>query len=170
MATARVVEFQAARGAQFSDKEARRYGKYLYSKLGLGSRVVPAEVVLKAAEPENSPLHDAFQWDDSQAAHAYRLVQAQHLISHIVINVPVGDNGTETSVRAFHHVTEITESGVVAGYVSERVVWERPDFAVQVKAKALRELRGWRDRYRTYEELAWAAERVGQVVEEMEAA
>lgn len=168
MALARMtMVFQAAKGAQFSDEDAMRYGQFLHDNLGLGERIVSTDDVLAAAEPEDSPLHDAFTWDDSEAAHEYRLQQARQLVSHIVITREI-EGDLEVPVRAFHNVTEMTPDGVRSGYISERVVWERPDLATQVKGRALRELRGWRDRYATYESLAWAAERVGAIADEME--
>ena len=39
----------------------------------------PVDVV-KYAENPNTELHSKFVWDDSKAAHAYRIVQAQHII------------------------------------------------------------------------------------------
>lgn len=38
------------------------------------------EVVVGAAAPADSPLHRYFCWDDTEAAHKYRLVQAGELL------------------------------------------------------------------------------------------
>ena len=38
------------------------------------------EDVVEAARPANSPLHTRFTWDDSAAAHQFRLEQARTLI------------------------------------------------------------------------------------------
>jgi hypothetical protein len=38
------------------------------------------EDVLEDAEDESSPLHDCFEWDDTEAAHQYRLQQARYVI------------------------------------------------------------------------------------------
>lgn len=49
-----------------------------------------AENVLDAAKDEASPLHAAFEWDDSEAARLHRLNQARRLITSIrVLNAPV---------------------------------------------------------------------------------
>lgn len=42
--------------------------------------VLTPETVLAEAEDEDSPLHDAFEWNDQVAAHHYRKGQAQNLI------------------------------------------------------------------------------------------
>jgi hypothetical protein len=49
-----------------------------------------ADLVLSVAESQDSPLHDAFEWDDSIAARKHRLDQARRLIVSVrVINSPV---------------------------------------------------------------------------------
>lgn len=50
-----------------------------------------AEDVLEAASDPESPLHEAFTWDDSAAAHQHRLTEARRLIVSIrVLNSPAG--------------------------------------------------------------------------------
>jgi hypothetical protein len=45
--------------------------------------------VLEAARDEDSPLHHAFEWDDTEAARQHRLAQARRLIVSIrVVNSP----------------------------------------------------------------------------------
>lgn len=46
-----------------------------------------AEAVVKAAEPDDHPLHDKFEWDDSIAGPRYRLMQARRLIKSVAIEV-----------------------------------------------------------------------------------
>ncbi len=41
---------------------------------------VTGELVLKAAANPKSPLHPRFEWDDKEAGHKYRLIQAEQLI------------------------------------------------------------------------------------------
>lgn len=42
--------------------------------------ILQPETVVERARPVNSPLHSRFTWDNSQAAHAYRIWQARQLI------------------------------------------------------------------------------------------
>ncbi len=45
--------------------------------------------VVEAATAADSPLHNAFEWDDAVAAHQHRLTQARRLIVSIrIINAP----------------------------------------------------------------------------------
>jgi len=55
------------------------------------------EKVVEAAENPKSALHDAFEWDDSEAARLYRLHQARNMIRVIVEYEP----DVHKEVRAF---------------------------------------------------------------------
>jgi hypothetical protein len=50
-----------------------------------------AVIVLEAAEPPEHPLHDRFTWDDTDAAHKYRLQQAGQVIRGFKIRRPTAD-------------------------------------------------------------------------------
>jgi hypothetical protein len=163
----RVRTFKAAAGAGFSDADAERFGKFLEGKLGLGSRPVSPEAIVEAARPTRSPLHRQFTWDDTEAATRYRISEARHLVTHIVVATPLA-NGGQASVRAFHSVaTDSVDPDVTArGYVSERVVWTHPEWSAQVVARARAELRGWQRRYATYEELQHLMGAIDDALEE----
>jgi hypothetical protein len=47
--------------------------------LEVDGKLTPADVV-EAARSKSSPLHDQFTWDDGEAAHQYRLIEARKLI------------------------------------------------------------------------------------------
>lgn len=49
-----------------------------------GGKLETHEVVRWAAEPD-SPIHDAFTWDNERAAEAYRLDEARSLIRSVVV-------------------------------------------------------------------------------------
>lgn len=51
-------------------------------------RLTPAEVLEEARNPD-SPLHDQFNWNDTEAAEKYRLGQASRLIVRLRVNVTV---------------------------------------------------------------------------------
>jgi hypothetical protein len=55
------------------------------------SGVLQAEDVLHDARDPASPLHECFTWDDSEAAEAYRLLQAKNVIRIAVRFLPVPD-------------------------------------------------------------------------------
>lgn len=43
------------------------------------------DAIVEAARLRTSPLHEAFTWDDEEAAHQYRLREAGHLVTSIVV-------------------------------------------------------------------------------------
>lgn len=52
--------------------------------------VIVAEAVVQEAEDPESPLHPAFEWDDSRAAHHHRVWQARMLIRACRVRVEGG--------------------------------------------------------------------------------
>ena len=61
------------------------------------------QAVVDAARPEDSPLHGAFCWDDTEAARLYRLDQAQRLIRSFKIEIE--SDGASIAVPAFINVS-----------------------------------------------------------------
>jgi hypothetical protein len=112
------------------------------AKLAGDGRLTPDQVV-KDARKETSPLHGEFEWDDSVAAHKYRIEQARDLIAgHKVyierrtytITAPayVRDPSAENGEQGYRSVASlksdrdlarealVTEAGRAAAYL-ERV-------------------------------------------------
>lgn len=63
----------------------------------LNHKVTPGAVV-KAAKPPSSPLHPAFEWNDSTAANNYRLHQAASLIKTVHVSSPPPKNSKPKTV------------------------------------------------------------------------
>lgn len=51
-------------------------------------------VVVAEAQPDDSPLHGEFEWNDEKAGHEFRLYQARHLI-RVVAPIIKAEDGTE---------------------------------------------------------------------------
>lgn len=68
----------------------------LYERDG---KLVPEQIVSEATDPSHV-LHDHFTWDDEDAAHQYRLMEAGMLIRRCKITVRTSPEETVT-VRAF---------------------------------------------------------------------
>lgn len=114
-----------------------------------GGSLQPANV-LEDARHNNSPLHPAFEWDDSAAAEKYRLEQAGDLIRALVVVVNVGPENDPTPMRAFVSVQIDDEPK----YTSLARAMSDEDMRAQLVDRAWRELISWRDRYQEYKELA----------------
>ncbi|MEO5375107.1 MAG: hypothetical protein H7840_12625 [Alphaproteobacteria bacterium] len=57
-----------------------------------------ADRVVADANAPSSPLHPLFEWDDDEAAHQYRLVQARSLIRSVVVHYPAAPEGPRTAI------------------------------------------------------------------------
>lgn len=119
-----------------------------------------ADIVVKAAEPEHSALHPAFEWDDQTAAGEYRKVQAREVLRMIVVRQD--EQAPEESARAFV-VVNIDGDDL---YTSTAVAMSDAELRRQVLARALKELDAWQRRYHEIEELA---QMFGQIEREREA-
>jgi hypothetical protein len=118
----------------------------IYQRRG---KLTPALVVAEARNP-NHPLHSRFLWNDSLAAEAYRLGQAQTLIRSVRIRyVSSAEDAMSQPVRAFTSVKN--EEGVHV-YEPTLAVVADPLRAQMVLNDMRREWRAMRARYENYRE------------------
>lgn len=92
-----------------------------------GGRLTPDAVVADAADP-NSPLHDAFEWDDSKAAQAYRIEQARVLIRSVEVTIRTD----VTILRAPFYVRDPQAGDNEQGYVPVASLRTQKDLAREV--------------------------------------
>lgn len=73
------------RGGRYRGLDAQAVGESLDAiRNSLGGEVTPSAVVEYAAD-EESPLHEAFTWDDDEAARKHRLLEARWLLRRVVV-------------------------------------------------------------------------------------
>ena len=77
---------------------------------------ITAHAVLDAARPASSPIHDCFDWDDSEAAEKWRLEQARELIRRVKIELVY----QEVSVRTVKYVADPARSDGYTNIVKAR--------------------------------------------------
>lgn len=100
--------------------------------------VLTPDAVLEDAKDEDSPLHDQFTWDDSEAAHQWRLEQARTLIRSVRVDIK-----TETRTISTVRYVRNPEAGREQGYADVMKIRTREDLAREalhrelVAAKAL---------------------------------
>lgn len=117
---------------------------------GNGGVLRPEEVV-KAARPIKSALHDKFTWDDSEAAHQFRLEEARRLIRTTIQYLEV--DGKDKSFRVFCSLTtDRSEDG--GGYREISAVLSNKTFRDQLVADAYAEMGAFKNRYEKIKELA----------------
>lgn len=61
-----------------------KYENEIQKIYDLHGEVTPT-LVLKKAKLKKNPLHDYFEWDDSEAAREYRLIQSRKLIRQVKV-------------------------------------------------------------------------------------
>ena len=136
-----------------SDKKIGVYYEELCN-IKQATGVLNANVVVDAASLKGSPLRECFQWDNTIAAHMYRLEQARHLIRSVHYQVIERGGKEPTSVRAFHLVEDTDESGKsVTHYVTVAEVKRSRNYRAFVVQQAMMEMDGWTARYGRYKAL-----------------
>jgi hypothetical protein len=132
----------------------------------------PKAVVDAAREP-TSPLHESFEWNDTEAAERYRLGQARRLIRVAVTVLPRNNE----KVRAYvslssdrHHPEEDEELGAAGGYRSMTEVLAADDLRAIMLNDALRDLQVMERKYAQLSQLAGVFEEAAKVRAEEEAA
>lgn len=126
--------------------------------------LTPANLV-DESRAEDAPLHEEFEWDDSTAAERYREVQAAEVIRHIITirvdDKPVVEHRTFSPVPASmvnkniddepeDDVERKTEKNV---YVNTYVAIQRPETHDVILSRAMSELRAFKRKYNSLEEL-----------------
>ena len=108
-----------------------------------------AKNLLDVSRPEDAPLHDSFEWDDSVAAERYREDQAREIIRSIVI-VPEKSN----PVRGFFKIESAEPT-----YQSIQSVLQNEDSTQKLLATAFRELSAIQNKYASLRQLnkVWEA-------------
>lgn len=110
-------------------------------------RIITAEDVVKAAAKKNSPLHCYFDWDDSSAAHKYRLHQARSLL--VSYKLEQGEpHATRTRVSLLQ---DRTLPG--GGYRLIEDVLSNEDLRREYARTALSEFKNWEERFSTFTNL-----------------
>ncbi len=124
-------------------------------------RITSGDIVASAADP-SSPLHDLFNWDDEEAGHQYRLMQAGSLIRRwrgvIVKTDQKSKHVTVTTTRRAQS-TDAMRKEDGGGYETIERIMSDPAKRDSLIGTVLRELSAYRRRYAEIAALTpvWAA-------------
>lgn len=116
------------------------------------SGLLTAEAVVSAARDETSPLHSAFEWDDSQAAHQYRLHQARVLIVSFKVTI----SGLENHIVPVRLSLLQDRSEPGGGYRMTEDVLKDEVLREEMMRMAVSEIRAWMRRYAMFQDLVAA--------------
>lgn len=112
--------------------------------------VLKPEVVVEEARRPSSPLHSKFQWDDSVAAHEYRIFQARNLIRVVVHVLP---NGSDEMERVWVSLKQ-DQQNEGGGYRTLVSVLSDADLRKQLLQQAYEDMEYFSAKYSHLEELA----------------
>lgn len=117
------------------------------------------EDIVEAAREEASPLHRYFEWDDSAAAAAWRIEQAQRLLRVTVTLIPV--DGKNKPIRAFVSLSN------EKGYRQTGSVLVNAAQREQLVQDALSEMQSFRRKYSHLKEVAEVVAAMGMAEQKM---
>ena len=140
--------YKPVKGSILNNEQAMRYGSRL-NELAQSKGLVRATDIVEDAADDQSPLHDFFEWDDTVAAGKWREDQAYYLLRNIAV-VTEQPDGQEKEIRLMYNIVDTDNT---RGYVNIVRILDEQELRQQIIDKALRELRSWRDKYKTYKEL-----------------
>jgi hypothetical protein len=141
----------AGHGAAVEPRKAALYRAELDKVRGNKVLLVPEDVVDWAAAHPDSPLHEAFEWDDTAAAARYRIWQARVLITIVVAKVDDRPRFVSLSID------RVKPSG---GYRPIDEVRADPELRAVLLRDALAEYRRVRAKYAHVKELSDVADAV----------
>ena len=146
-----IERYLAGPGARYDDDMAETLGRHL-EQLGHGKAhdaVAPEELV-ESARDEDSPVHDLFDWDDSEAGEKWRVHQARNHINRLRVKI----RRIATPTKAMHAV-QITrrDATQTRGYAPATTVASVEDLRRQTIDRAWLEIIRWRQRYSDYREV-----------------
>ena len=134
--------YKARKTSSYSNKDAQIIGKFIEVNFPNGN-LTPLDL-LKSAKPIKSSIHKYFEWDDTKAAHKWRLEQAREIISILYIEV----NDIET--RAYESIYIENEG---REYKNINSILDSSKLLDQVLDKAIQEITYWENRYKNLSEL-----------------
>lgn len=116
-----------------------------------GGILRPKDVV-EYARDKKTALHSSFIWDDTKAAHEYRLYQARQLIRVRVtlLDVP----GDTRNVRAFVSLKSERYNRAGGGYRAIVDVMSDEELRARMLSEALEEMAVFQEKYKILSELA----------------
>lgn len=104
-----------------------------------------AQTLVDVSRPDDAPLHEEFEWDDSVAGEEWRKHQARNIINTIVIVPEVEE---KPIIRAYY---KIQSSG--SNYESLQTIIRNKDKHQELLEQAKREFESYKAKYTTLKEL-----------------
>lgn len=109
--------------------------------------------IVADARDKASPLHGYFEWDDSAAAEAHRLAQAQSLIRRVRVTVIRGEDAPPVKVRAWVAAADVVAAASATkvepgAYLAIESVAGRTEFEASMLDSMRRDLEQLKRKYK----------------------
>lgn len=137
-------------------------GKEIQKILARGSLVTP-ESLVDAARSVTSPLHNAFTWNQEEAAEKCRLAEAQYIFRHLVVRYERPGGGKTPPIRYMVKLSGTQDDRDNPSldvptrrrvYTPIPTVLSDTERTRRLLDQALREAEQWRNRYQLLTELS----------------
>ena len=99
---------------------------------------ISAEAVIEAARPEDSPIHDEFEWDKDRAWHSQAIATAERLIRAVKVEMVIQPNVTISTVR---YVRD-PDDAVAGNYINLTVAARSHQKALKILEAEMARVRG----------------------------
>ncbi len=147
------MEVRWRSGARFQHIKAKdAYDELESIKQENGGEITPQTVLNRARNSANK-LHKAFEWDDTKAAHRFRLNQAMNLIKGI--HVVREDKALDEGVAIYHNVTRSSSADETKTvYMDIEDIMSDPIARDDLLRRAINEAVSFRKKYYALSEIA----------------
>jgi len=136
------------KGFNISKSDVTTVGNRLDSLAEHNNGDLTPDIVLGDAKDPASPLHQFFIWDNTEAAHKFRIIQASRLISAIAVIVKT--NGDEQAIQAYVAVKNPVPHGSKNVWRSIARIATEEETQRQIFARMASELEAINARYSQY--------------------
>jgi hypothetical protein len=123
-----------------------------------------AETLVEVSRPEDAPLHNEFEWDDTKAAESWRKHQGRNIINALIMTPEAEEEQNKEPIRAFFKVSASEQ------YESTNVLIQSQNGRDSLRDQARKELLSYRMKF--YSVLKWTGAEIGvmQALEELDKA
>lgn len=148
----RKYNWAPGRGAMFRNVAVEVVGKEIERLEAKYSHQLEPHHIVEEARKSTSPLHNAFNWDESQAAEQYWLITARNLLKSVQVTIITPDR--EERVVPVFVSTLKKKDAKRRQYTSTEYAMGDPELRGEVLKLALREFASLRRKYAELSELA----------------
>lgn len=113
-------------------------------------KVLTAENLLESAKNKENPLHELFNWDDTEASNLWRLQQARCIINEVKIIIE------DKEYYAFENVSVVVDdidSEPMRVYLDKEEIENNESLRIQILKRAINNIEYWKEQYNSYGEL-----------------